>query len=68
MYLALVSETSVAVAPGDARTRAVGADLAEGMDELRAALVPSSMDGDLGCLISVLQVLGYEHFDQGLHS
>ena len=68
MYLALVSETGVDVARGDARTRAAGADLAQGMDDLRAALVPSSLDGDLGCLISVLQVLGFECFDQGLRS
>jgi hypothetical protein len=62
MVLALVSEADPVPAVSDAAVLEAGGALAARMDGYRDALVPNARDGDLGCLISVLQVVSYEDF------
>lgn len=62
MVLALVSEIGPMPEVSDRPVRADGARLAESMDHFRAALVPTSRDGDMGCLITVMQATSYADF------
>lgn len=62
MVLSLVSEVGPMPAVVSAAVRAEGAALAESMDRVRAAVLPSSRDDDMGCLISVLQSVSYVDF------
>ncbi|MFT4083746.1 MAG: hypothetical protein QM638_14285 [Nocardioides sp.] len=65
MVLALVDERGTApAAPAvtDADVLTDGAALADAMTGYRDALVPSSRDDDMGCLITVLQTTSYADF------
>ena len=62
MVLALVSEVGPMPDVVDELARRDGARLAAAMDSYRAALVPTSRDTDMGCLISVLQAVSYDDF------
>jgi hypothetical protein len=60
MVLTLVSETDQPVpAARDGRVRADGRRLARSFDRYRAALAAGQRDDDVGCLISVMQVVSY---------
>lgn len=62
MVLALVSEVGEIPPVQDDATLAEGARLARDMDRSRAALVPTSRDGDVGSVITVLQTVSYADF------
>ena len=62
MVLALVSEVGQVPPATDPVTAADGRRLATEMDAYRGALVPSSRDDDLGCLITVLQAVSFADF------
>jgi hypothetical protein len=62
MVLALVSEVGPMPTVNDDATREDGNALAASIDSYREALVPTAQDTDMGCLISVLQVVSYDDF------
>jgi hypothetical protein len=62
MVLALVNEVGPMPTVSDAATLADGTALAESVEHYREALVPTARDTDMGCLISVLQVVSYDDF------
>lgn len=60
MVLTLLSEVEQPVPPArDRRVRADGQRLARSFDRCRAALAAGQRDDDVGCLISVMQVVSY---------
>ncbi len=60
MVLTLISEVEQPVPPTrGGRVRADGRRLARRFDYYRAALAASQRDDDVGCLISVMQVVSY---------
>jgi hypothetical protein len=59
MVLTLVSEVAPVPPVRDGRVRADGQRLARSFDHYRAALAASQRDDDVGCLISVMQVVSY---------
>lgn len=65
MVLALFDERGPAPAAADPAVLDEGRRLAAAADAYRAALVPSSRDDDLGCLISVLQAVSFADFGGG---
>ncbi|BEP14768.1 hypothetical protein acdb102_30790 [Acidothermaceae bacterium B102] len=62
MVLSLVSEVGPMPVVTSADVRAEGSALADSMDRVRAAVLPTSRDDDMGCLISVLQSVSYVDF------
>ena len=59
MVLTLVSEAGSVPTVTDPAVVADGARLADRLDAFREALVPSSLDTDMGCLITTLVVTSY---------
>lgn len=62
MVLALVSEVGEMPSAMSDDVRAEGTSLAQSMDRVRSAVLPTSRDDDMGCLISVLQSVSYTDF------
>ncbi len=62
MVLTLVGEVRPVPTVADPAVVADGARLAERLERFREALVPSSLDTDMGCLITTLVVTSYSDF------
>lgn len=65
MVLTLVSEIGPMPDASQEWARAEGQALAAAMDRVRAAVLATSRDDDMGCLISVLQAVSYDDFSRG---
>ncbi|SHF55023.1 hypothetical protein SAMN05443575_0269 [Jatrophihabitans endophyticus] len=71
MLLALVDERGAVPGAGPVPapgTAATGAALARTFDAYRRALTPSAREGDMGCVISVLQAVAYDDFGREARS
>ncbi len=62
MVLTLVNEAGPMPTVTESTVLADGAQLAERLADYREALVPSSLDTDMGCLITALVVASYSDF------